>query len=53
MIAFDGDHRNVYGVEPICGVLPLAPSTYYKAKAQEREPARGSARAQRDVVLRE
>ena len=25
MIAFIDDHRSAYGVEPICGVLPIAP----------------------------
>jgi putative transposase len=29
MIAFIDDHRGAYGVEPICKVLPIAPSTYY------------------------
>ena len=29
MIAFIDDHRQVYGVEPICRVLPIAPSTYH------------------------
>ncbi len=28
MIAFIDDHRDAYGVEPICRVLPIAPSTY-------------------------
>ena len=28
MIAFIDEHREVYGVEPICRVLPIAPSTY-------------------------
>jgi hypothetical protein len=28
MIAFIDDHRGAYGVEPICKVLPIAPSTY-------------------------
>jgi len=27
MIAFIDDHRAVYGVEPICGILRIAPST--------------------------
>ncbi len=27
MIAFIDDHREIYGVEPICKVLPIAPST--------------------------
>ncbi len=29
MIAFIDDHREAYGVEPICRVLPIAPSTYH------------------------
>ena len=29
MIAFIDDHREVHGVEPICKVLPIAPSTYH------------------------
>ena len=53
MIAFIDDHRDVYGVEPICRVIPIAPSTYYEAKARERDPARWPARTQRDAVLRE
>ena len=53
MIAFIDDHREVYGVEPICRVLPIAPSTYYEAKARARDPARCPARTQRDAVLRE
>ena len=53
MIAFIDDHRDVYGVEPICRVIPIAPSTYYEAKARERDPARCPARGQRDAVLRE
>jgi len=28
MIAYIDDHRDRYGVEPICAVLPIAPSTY-------------------------
>ena len=31
MIAFIDDHRGAYGVEPICKVLPIAPSTYLLA----------------------
>ena len=53
MIAFIDDHRDVYGVEPICRVIPIAPSTYYEAKARERDPVRCPARTQRDAVLRE
>src|SRR4051794_28911932 len=54
MIAFIEDHRPVYGVEPICRVLPIAPSTYYEHEhaARRRNPARLPARARRDEVLR-
>jgi transposase InsO family protein len=52
MVAFIDDHREDYGVEPICKVLPIAPSTYYAHKAREADPALRSARAQRDEQLR-
>ena len=52
MIAFIDDHRPVYGVEPICRVLPIAPSTYYEHAGRRRDPARLPARAQRDELLR-
>ena len=32
MVDFIDDHKQQYGVEPICRVLPIAPSTYYRAK---------------------
>ena len=53
MIAFIDDHRRPYGVEPICRVLPIAPSTYHAHAAQRADPARASARVQRDQALRE
>ena len=52
MIAFIDDHRDVYGVEPICRVLPIAPSTYHERVAQRRDPMRLSARAQQDQTLK-
>ena len=51
MIAFINDHRDAYGVEPICRVLPIAPSTYYTHAARQAEPNKLPARAKRDVVL--
>lgn len=51
MIAFIDDHRGQYGVEPICKVLPIAPSTYYLHKAREADPERRPARAKRDEHL--
>ena len=52
MIAFIDDHRGAHGVEPICKVLPIAPSTYHAHVAKRRDPARLSARARRDVALK-
>ncbi|BBC01199.1 transposase [Bradyrhizobium elkanii USDA 61] len=52
MIAFIDDHREAYGVEPICKVLPIAPSTYHDHVAKRRNPARLSARARRDAALK-
>ena len=52
MIAFIDDNRERHGVEPICKVLPIAPSTYHKHVAQQRDPLRLSARAQRDRALK-
>jgi len=51
MVAFVDAHREAHGVEPICAVLPIAPSTYYEAKARQVDPARRPARAQRDARL--
>lgn len=52
MVAFIDEHRDAYGVEPICAVWPIAPSTYYTHKAQDADPARRCARARRDEQLR-
>ena len=52
MVSFIDAHREVYGVEPICRVLPIAPSTYYAHVARRVEPTRRSARARRDDALR-
>ena len=52
MIAFVDDHREAHGVEPICKVLPIAPSTYHEHAAKRRDPARLSVRAQRDAALK-
>lgn len=51
-MTFIDDHRDEYGVEPICKVIPLAPSTYYAHKAWERKPESRSVRAQRADELR-
>ena len=51
MTAFIDDNRDAYGVEPICSVLPIAPSTYYEQKARQADPSRLSKRARRDDAL--
>ncbi len=48
MIAFIDKHRAAYGVEPICRVLPIAPSTYHAHAAPEKLPRR----AKRDASLK-
>lgn len=53
MIGFIEDHRSAYGVEPICRVLPIAPSTVHAHAAQRGDPERMSARAKRDEVLKQ
>ena len=52
MVTFIDEQRTEYGVEPICAVLPIAPSTYHARKAIERDPTKASARAQRDACLK-
>lgn len=52
MITFIDEHRDVYGVEPICRVLPIAPSTYHERVAKRRDPALQSARVRRDEELK-
>jgi len=51
MTSFIDDHRKVYGVEPICTVLPIAPSTYYEQKARQADPSRLPKRVRRDAFL--
>jgi transposase InsO family protein len=53
MVSFIEAHRASYGVESICRVLPIAPSTYYEMQSRKADPSRLPARAQRDVVLRQ
>jgi len=52
MIAFIDEHRGAYGVEPICKVLPIAPSTYHEHAARRADPSRLPPRAKRDAELR-
>ena len=52
MIAFIDDHRQAHGVEPICKVLPIAPSTYHAHIAKRIDPSKLSLRARRDLALK-
>src|SRR4051812_25296429 len=52
MIAFIDEHRARHGVEPICRVLPIAPSTYHAHAARRVDPGKLPARARRDITLR-
>ncbi|WP_312147522.1 IS3 family transposase [Stutzerimonas kunmingensis] len=49
--AFIDRYRHAYGVEPICKVMQVAPSGYWRHAAQQRNPALRCARVQRDDVL--
>lgn len=51
MKAYIDQHRDRYGVEPICKVLQIAPSCYRRHAARQRNPALRSERARRDDVL--
>ena len=51
MIAFIDEHRVTLGVEPICRLLQIAPSTYYAHVGQRRDPRKGSMRSRRDAHL--
>ena len=53
MTSFIDEHRGTYGVEPICAMLPIAPSTYYEQKARQADPSRLPERARRDATLYE
>jgi putative transposase len=52
MIAFIDEHRATHGVEPICRVLPIAPSTYHAHAARRADPGKLPARARRDITLK-
>jgi hypothetical protein len=44
MIAFIDENRKSCGVEPICKVLPIAPSTYHAHVTLRRDPGKRSTR---------
>lgn len=45
------DHRQAYGVEPICEVLPVAPSPCHAHAARRADPGKLPTRARSDVAL--
>jgi transposase InsO family protein len=51
MVAFIEAHRDEYGIEPICEVLPIAPATYYEHRARRLDPARIPKRAKNEAKL--
>jgi transposase InsO family protein len=52
MVRYITDHRERFGVESICTVLPIAPSTYFRVRAQQQDATKRSARSKRDDELR-
>jgi len=52
MVRYIDQHKDRFGVEPICRILPIAPSLYYEVKARERDPSRLPARERNDAHLR-
>jgi len=53
MINYIDSNKEKYGVESICKVLPIAPSTYYDHKDKQRNPDKRSSRAKRDEHLKD
>jgi len=51
MVDFIDHHRQQYGVESICKLLPIAPSTYHRCKTLAQRPEQRSNRAKRDEQL--
>ena len=51
MVQFIDQYKKEYGVESICAVLPIAPSTYYRHKYLQRHPEKQCGRALKDQVL--
>jgi transposase InsO family protein len=51
MVQFIDEHRGKFGVEPICDVLPIAPSVYYEQRARQRDPERRPPRVRQDEMV--
>jgi transposase InsO family protein len=53
MVRFIDDYRGKFGVEPICAVLPIAPSVYYEQRARQHDPERRPPRVREDELVTE
>lgn len=53
MVKFIDQSKEVWGVEPICQSLPIAPSTYHLVKSKEKNPEKCSRRVKRDNELKD
>ena len=51
--AFIDAERSVYGVEPICAVLQVAPAGCYQRRPVRADPTKQSPRVRRDAALLE
>jgi transposase InsO family protein len=51
MVNFIDENKELFGVEPICKLLPIAPSTYYRCKSLEAHPEKRCQRALNDELL--
>ena len=51
MIAFIEEHREAYGVEPVCCLLSIAPSTYDAHAAVAHDPGKASDWSKRDAEV--
>lgn len=51
MVSFIDEHRDQYGVAPICAMLPIAPSVYYEHKSQQAGRRLVAPRRRRDAEL--
>ena len=52
-MAFIDAHRKELGIEPICRVLAIAPSSYHEHAWRLADPGKRPARARRDDEIRE
>ena len=52
VVQFIDEHRPLYGVEPICRQVQIAPSTYYRHKALEAELGLRCQRYHQDEALK-